>query len=346
MSAESCEWLNGGNILVGYSAERGAPWWYDQELDGKNPESVLYAGAIPAGDIQRRLFSWEPVEGTSETTYADPVTGERVHLVIPDAKQIIRPDTRTVFRQFSDGYRIHGYNEWLVENLADILRADGLGAASAGLLEGGAIAWVQVQFPGSLETEGIEHRPFILATTSLNGKSATHFVGGTQLVVCDNTRAVALAEKDRVSFTRKHTSGSLGEEAKDKARKALELIHATAEEFEHEIRTLVAISVSDQAWDGYLDLSLGERPADGRARTFYDRKREALGDLYFTDKRVAPYKGTGWGVIQAVNTYDQHEGIVRGMSREERNYRKMVTPGYFEKLDGETLAQLNLVLAA
>ena len=78
----------------------------------------------------------------------------------------------------------------------------------------------------------------------------------------------------------------------------------------------------------------------------YDTHRDKLNDLYFHDGRVAPWKGTGFGVLQAVNTYDQHEGIVRNVSRAERNFRKMATPDYFEKLDGGTLEQLNLVLAA
>ena len=346
MSAETYQWLNSGNILVGYTDERGMPWWYQPELDDED-ESVLYTGPIPVEDLNRRLFNWEPVEGTSETTYTDPTTGEQVHLLIPNRKEIIRPDTRTVFKQFTDGYRIHGYNEWLVDNLTGILGVDGLGAASAGLLEGGAIAWVQMQFPQTLETEGVRHRPFILATTSLNGKSATQFVRGSQFVICDNTRAAALSEKDRLSAKRRHTSKSLTEESRDKVRAALAIMHDTADDMNDEITQLVAITVPDIKWNDFLDAHLGYRPADkGKSQTMYDNHRDKLNDLYFNDPRCAPWKGTGFGVLQTVNTYDQHEGIVRNVSRPERNFRKMATPDYFERLDGGTLEQLNLVLTA
>lgn len=37
-------------------------------------------------------------------------------------------------------------------------------------------------------------------------------------------------------------------------------------------------------------------------------KRDALNRLYRHDERVAPWAGTGLGVVQAVNTYAHHEG--------------------------------------
>jgi len=59
--------------------------------------------------------------------------------------------------------------------------------------------------------------------------------------------------------------------------------------------------------------------------------------------RVAPWAGTAHGVLQAVNTYDAHEGIVRG-SRAERNGLKTIT-GDFGQLDRNTWRTLRGVLA-
>ena len=60
--------------------------------------------------------------------------------------------------------------------------------------------------------------------------------------------------------------------------------------------------------------------------------------------RVSPWAGTAHGVLQAVNTFEHHEGIIRGTRRPERNMLRTIT-GDFAKLDRNTLSTLNQVLA-
>jgi len=86
------------------------------------------------------------------------------------------------------------------------------------------------------------------------------------------------------------------------------------------------------------------RLLEGRALTLADRKRESLELLYRADPRVAPWTGTAHGVLQAVNTYEHHEAVVRG-DRAERNNLKTVTGG-FGHLDRRTWQTLRPVLAA
>lgn len=76
-----------------------------------------------------------------------------------------------------------------------------------------------------------------------------------------------------------------------------------------------------------------------------EQKRDALNRLYRHDERVAPWAGTGLGVIQAVNTHGHHEGIVRGVTRAERNMLRTVS-GDFGVMDRQAAAQLSAVLAA
>ena len=68
-----------------------------------------------------------------------------------------------------------------------------------------------------------------------------------------------------------------------------------------------------------------------------------LEQLWSSDPRVSPWTGTAHGVLQAVNTYDHHEGVVRGADRAERNNLKTLTDGYRD-LDRTTLQTLNRVL--
>jgi len=64
--------------------------------------------------------------------------------------------------------------------------------------------------------------------------------------------------------------------------------------------------------------------------------------LYASDPRVAPWAGTVHGVLQAVNTYEHHEGVVRG-ERAERNGLKTIT-GDFGRLDRTTWKTLTAIL--
>ena len=81
----------------------------------------------------------------------------------------------------------------------------------------------------------------------------------------------------------------------------------------------------------------------GRSRSGADRKRDILSRLYRHDQRVAPWAGTAHGVLQAVNTYEHHEGTIRGMSRAERNMLRTVT-GDFSRLDSQSWALLQPIL--
>ena len=74
-----------------------------------------------------------------------------------------------------------------------------------------------------------------------------------------------------------------------------------------------------------------------------DNKRDALNKLYRHDDRVAPWAGTAHGVLQAVNTYEHHEGTVRGATRAERNMLRTVT-GDFGVVDRQAWTQLTSVL--
>ncbi len=73
-----------------------------------------------------------------------------------------------------------------------------------------------------------------------------------------------------------------------------------------------------------------------------DTKRDSLTTLYASDPRVSPWAGTAHGVLQAVNTYEHHEGVVRG-ERAERNGLKTIT-GDFGRLDRTTWKTLTAIL--
>ena len=104
-------------------------------------------------------------------------------------------DPGAILGVFKSGYAGHDYAQWLLEQVAEILD-DELAIGSAGLLRGGALAWVSIEVPETITTpEGVAFRPHLLATTSFDGSVATTYGRKVQLVVCDNTHAVAMPSR-------------------------------------------------------------------------------------------------------------------------------------------------------
>jgi len=325
MSQETSKWLN-SNTLIGFTSKRGNAWHYRASEQGA--ESNHYPLAVPVADVQRRLFAWKAEES--------PITFEvgGKQYVDPTRKGIVRPDTQALLGVFRSGFQIHDYDEWLIQQTQNIADSD-LDVSSAGLLKGGAVAWVQFELPETMQACGMGFRPFITAATSLDGSLASTFLTGSQIVVCDNTMSAALADKTHMLKVR-HSSKSIGRLGE--VRDALGIVHEVGVDFIAQIEGLAATKVSAKVWGRFLD-GLAPAPKDGasaRAAAMVERKREAMTRLYTSDARVAPWTGTALGVLQAANTFEQHEAHVRGISRPERNALNMVT-GAFAKADQSTL---------
>ena len=203
MSKETLEHLN-LNTLIGNTDQRGTAWHYRAELQGD--ESNHYPGPIPVPDVRRRLFQWaaesrrlavETPATVTTMTHLNPDGYPMRWAIVADRQAICRSDdTRgTPMGIFKPGYLMHQYEEWLLTTVANILD-DTLSISSAGLLRDGAIAWVEVSVPETITTpEGFDFRPKLLATTSHDGSIATTFKRTITATVCDNTRAMALAER-------------------------------------------------------------------------------------------------------------------------------------------------------
>ncbi|MCF2531177.1 DUF932 domain-containing protein [Yinghuangia soli] len=333
MSKETLAWLN-ANVLIGFTDQREHAWHYRAALQGNEPNH--YPGAIPIDDVKRRLFSWVPISSPLFVSGSAPGTFDE----IPGRQAIRRSDTGHVMGIFTDSYEPHQYDVWLLDTIGRLLDAD-LSIGSAGLLRDGAVAWVSVEVPETIKTpEGVSFRPHLFGATSFDGSLATTFKRAVTNIVCDNTMAAGLAEHGQ-QIKIKHSRHSMLR--LDEARDALNIVYEIADDFAAEVRRLCEITVTDKQWAGFLDAhaELPEQP--GRSRSMAERKRETLAQLWNHDMRVAPWRGTAYGVVQAVNTYVHHEQTVRGAERAERNMLRAVTGGV-EELDLATLTTLDKVL--
>lgn len=338
MSRETYETLN-TQTLIGFVAKRGHAWHYRAEFQGT--ESNHYDGAIPVQDVHRRLFDWTADSRPLFVQAGDPDLCGAM-FPVPDRQAIVRSDTEDVLGIFKSGYEIHQYGKWLVDTVSTILD-DSLSIGSAGLLRNGAQAWVSIEVPETITTpEGVAFRPNLIACTSHDGSLATTYKRVVQVVVCDNTLAAGLSEKGQTYKVKhsKYSNARIGE-----ARQALAIVHTIADDFAAEVASLTRVDVSPKAWAAFLDAHAPMPTELGRAYTMAQNERDELQRLWTHDSRVAPWAGTAFGVVQAVNTYTHHYGTVRGASRPERNMTRAVTGGV-DTLDASTLATLTKVLAS
>ena len=348
MSKESISWLN-TNTLIGCSDKRGTAWHWRAQEQGER--SNHYPGAIPVQDVQDRLFGWTAdsrrvavetpsgLTGPTHSHYGEPMSWQ----IVPEKQAICRSDTDEVMGIFGPGYTRHQYREWLLTTVADLLDDD-LVISSAGLLRGGAIAWVEVSMPDTTTTpEGVAFRPNLLATTSFDGSIATTYKRTVTDTVCDNTRELALSERGQ-EVKVKHSRHSGLQLAP--ARYALAMVHTLADDFAAEVARLCRVEVTHSQWEAFLDAHIPRIHATtgmtSRSQAMADTKRDSLTTLYRADPRISPWAGTAHGVLQAVNTYEHHEGVVRG-ERAERNGLKTIT-GDFGRLDRTTWKTLTAIL--
>jgi phage/plasmid-like protein (TIGR03299 family) len=165
---------------------------------------------------------------------------------------------------FGPGYTRHQYNEWLLTTVANLLYDD-LAISSAGLLRGGAIAWVEVSMPDTITTPKAWRSartcwpPRPLTDRSRPPMTVTVTVTDT---VCDNTRELALSESGQ-EFKVKHSRNSHAQLGP--ARQALQMVHTLAEDFAQEIARLCRMEVTQSQWEAFLDAHIPRHDNDGTA---------------------------------------------------------------------------------
>lgn len=382
MSLETREDLQ-RNFLIGNCKNRPRAWHNDPALRAAlGLEDNHYDDPIPYAEVTRRLFNWKalsvpkanliPVSKADANWFyetikldrnGEPVrdkeTGEFVKVVVPvrvsptDEQGIVRSDTGEHIATHSKKYRIHDYESWLLQLQSNVI-GDTLTVLGAGLPKRGAQAYVQVALPDTCkdDTTGIEFLPYIMASTSLDGTLPTTFSAQSLLVVCDNTRNMALrsAERSGRIYKAKHTSKSLDENKITEVRQALGIIHKTADDMIAEFHELAAIPVTRRQVIKVLDIILPlpkEDEASQRSITIQTNKRDSFLDVYNdrdpeTKGMMDNQQGTALGLIQGFNTWNTHVKSVKG-SRFERNMERAIS-GEIGDFDIEVMQALATVL--
>ena len=343
MSRETSEWLN-QNVLVGYTETRGNAWHYKASDQGE--EANHYDGAIPLEDVKRRLFDWEaescPVfirvkSSIDDATGMDDEGNPYKMIQVEDRQAVIHGKTNAVFNIFKDGYKTHQFDSLLT--MASNIIDDSINIGSAGLLRKGAVGWVSIEMPESIEVlDGFDVRSHLILTTSHDGTLATTIKPVDTFVVCDNTHVQAMSENG-AQFKARHSKYSTMRISN--VQEALGFVHRMSESAAEEINRLVEWKVTDDQFKKVIANLCAIPNLDDSSQTAVtkaENRRSAIVNLYKEDSRVAPWAGTALGVLQAFNTYNHHFGSDVA-KRTERNMLNVLN-GKTEKADTNVLRVL------
>ena len=332
MSKETMQWLN-ENIRVGFDIR---PWWADED---SSTHPNLYSGPLSRDMIRNELLGFVPDRESIFDAYGNEIEGY-VRLT-PSDETSQTGKARSTLGIHTDGYQVHEYKE--------LMTACALDVVSAGLLRERKQFWVQFGKGENVSTpEGVDFMPYIMLSTSLDASQSTQANDGVTLAVCDNTMQFARSEGKRFSIKHSKRSGTTW--LADTQAAVSELMRIESETAEN-IHTLASVEVSEKQWAAFLDIwqplpeerkTKGGGPGNGW--TMANNKRDFMDDLYHNDFRVAPWKGTSLGVVQAANTYKNHNSIVRNAHRAERNLIQAAT-GKFADHTADTLSKLDKAMA-
>lgn len=302
---------------------------------------IKHEGALTFEQIRDELLPWTAIEGELTTTVLTP---DGVHVApAPKHKAILRDDTYEVIGVVGKTFAIHQPREWVADNL-ELLLSSGhgeLAVQSAGTANGGGQVWIQVANPENrVGPGGFEFRPFILAATGLDGSLSTIYKKNSIAIICENTYRASLKRSENMEVRLRHTSGSafrLGE-----VRDTLQVVFETGDQFERELEELLAIEVADRQFEQIVaGLTAGTTDSQ-RSKSISERKAGELMNLWRNDTRVAPWRGTALGAMQALSTWQQHVATVKNVDRTMRNAVNVVNG----TTDRNDLTNIERVLAA
>lgn len=338
MGNETQEWLD-QNILVGFTH---SDYGLGDAWHRRQGNSNSYPGAIPEEEVRRKLFGWSPVKVTPH--YYDD---SEVWTPLRDSRNegqdaIICSDNGWLLGYHSEGYADHGYSERLLDGVHNLL-GDDVQIGTAGLLKGRKVGFVQVSIADSyITTSGEAYKPYILATSSLDGSVANTYQAGITRVVCDNT-VEAFGREGGLKVSFKSTANSQDKiDGLGSSREALDLMKRVSESYEEEMERMLSVTITDDQWSKFTESLYPVNGESKRAATVAENRQNALSEIYFGSEMVTP--GTTWGAYQAFSTFQNHKATVTTAysNRVERSFYRDIT-GETQKDDRKALALLNAI---
>ena len=276
-----------------------------------NVETMFYAKEVPWHGLGTRVeeaqTSKEALElaGLNWNVEAHDVyvKGESV----PGYQANVRDSDGSVFGIVSTRYKIvqnsaaFGFTDFLLNNDQGVeVLYD-----TAGALEGGRRVWMLALMP-ERTVLGDKVRPYLVFTNSHDGKGSIKVAVTPIRVVCENTLTLALGSANRVWSTRH--MGDI-ETKMEEASRTLQLAQEYLVDFEEQAEVYQQAKLSRNDIEEFLGQVFPYPKASlmtERQMNAVNQQRSAFLNIYEDKADLQQWKGTAWGVYNALSDFESH----------------------------------------
>lgn len=296
-------------LLRGFSKLNAPRPWVDMDLEDSDhwtPPQTFPEG-IPVEEV-RQLFDFDVEvwnhQAEMQGEYITSGWVEERTVKFPRTTLFINDKTREVIGTWRDPNRHPSNFKETILDFAVELVGDDSGIATAGLIDGGGIGWMQIALNRTYGPSEARFQPYIAITDSnCQQGGAWKATQGANLIVCSNTLRSFFSKKEGI-VKKVHKGRKL---TVVEVRERLELLHVHAEWFEKQLDKLLNTPITPRQTQRFLARYYPDKkdPDTEEVTLSKHTSRKLLRDTYENSPFVAPFKGSVFGMIQAVNTQSQ-----------------------------------------
>lgn len=293
------------NVETMFFIGRNVPW---HGLGTSVPDAPSSADALIAGGLNWKVDK-------------EPIFKEN-GVPIPGYFANVRDSDKSVLGVVSSRYTIVQNDEAF--RFTDNLLDSGVKYETCGALKGGRVVWLLARMPEEKILDD-EFVPYICFTNTHDGTGSVRVCLTPTRVVCMNTLNLALdnAKRSWATVHRGDISSRLAE-----AQHTLGLINDYTYQLKVEAEKLASIKVSDSAFEAILDniYPIEDGMSDVRKRRIDFMKQEVFNCLGAAD--LSNYRGTAYGIINAVADFADHSTPLRATSTSKENRWAQIMVGH------------------
>lgn len=191
-------------------------------------------------------------------------------------------------------------------SFVDNLLGEGVQYETAGSLSGGKRIWLLAKTE-TADILGDKVEPYLVFSNSHDGSGAVQVALTPIRVVCQNTLTLALSGAKRV-WSARH-DGNINNKIAE-AQHTLELTKNYMATLAEKADILTQIVVPNPAFIEFVHAMLPYQKAEeemtDRMKEVVDRERDLLVGIYNTKEDLQRFRGTAWGVLNAVADFVPH----------------------------------------
>ena len=306
-------------------------------------ESFMYTRDVPWGNLGTKVEEAQTsadalrLAGLDWNVEQEPVFLEGTDTPIPNYKANVRDKDHKVLGIVTDRYKV-------VQNadafaFTDDLIGGDVRYETAGSLKGGRKIWLLAKMP-TAKVAGDDVEPYLCFANTHDGSGAVKVAMTPVRVLCQNTLNLALSTAKR-SWAMKHV-GELSAKL-DEARLTLELAERYMLCLDAQAHQLANVTVTDEKLEKILSEMFPcdpEKDSQRKQNTVKELKDEFMICYFMPD--LARFRGTGWGVVNAMADMVGHCKPKRDTGNYQENNWGRIMDGH-ELVDRVTVKVMDMV---